>query len=145
MILAENPKNKADEATEKNPIGMEKEHPVEPAPPADFHYKEGGWGWLVVVATSYCFGVLVGMMNNYALIYNKLEIVYNGTENHVFYAAWIGSLSNGLQFFFTMFGSIFVGFFSPRKCGVAGSLITVASLIASSFVTDIKLYFLTHG
>ena len=55
-------------------------------PPKDFVYKEGGWGWVVVIATSYCFGILVGMMNNYALIYNKLEIVYNGTENHVFYA-----------------------------------------------------------
>lgn len=121
------------------------ESALDTKPPKDFHYKEGGWGWLVVIATSYCFGILVGMMNNYALIYNKLEIVYNGTENAVFYAAWIGSLSNGLQFLFTVFGSVFVGFYSPRKCGVAGSLITVASLIGSSFVKDIRMYFLTHG
>ena len=60
--------------------------PSQSKPPKNFVYKEGGWGWVVVIATSYCFGILVGMMNNYALIYNKLEIVYNGTENHVFYA-----------------------------------------------------------
>lgn len=66
-------------------------------PPKDFVYKEGGWGWVVVIATSYCFGILVGMMNNYALIYNKFEIVYNGTENHIFYA---GKFSLIKHFFF---------------------------------------------
>ena len=52
----------------------------------DFNYKEGGWGWMVVVATGYCFGILIGMINNYALIYNELDTVYNGTvKNHVVY------------------------------------------------------------
>lgn len=52
----------------------------------DFKYKEGGWGWMVVVATGYCFGILIGMINNYALIYNELDSVYNGTvKNHVVY------------------------------------------------------------
>lgn len=26
------------------------------------------------------------MINNYALIYNKLVVVYNSTENHIIYA-----------------------------------------------------------
>ena len=52
----------------------------------DFNYKEGDWGWMVVVATGYCFGILIGMINNYALIYNELDNVYNGTvKNHVVY------------------------------------------------------------
>ncbi len=52
----------------------------------NFVYKEGGWGWIVVVASSYCFGILYGMVGNYALIYNKFEIVYKTTPNHVLYA-----------------------------------------------------------
>ncbi len=52
----------------------------------EFEYMEGGWGWVVVVASAYSFGILYGMVGNYALIFNKFEEVYNGTENHVFYA-----------------------------------------------------------
>ena len=49
-------------------------------------YKEGGWGWIVVIATGYSFGIIIGLINNYALIYNEFDRVYNQTENHVFYA-----------------------------------------------------------
>lgn len=52
----------------------------------DFIYKEGGWGWVVVIASGYCFGILIGMINNYALIYNELVKVHNGTANHVVYS-----------------------------------------------------------
>lgn len=52
----------------------------------DFIHAEGGWGWIVVLATGYCFGCLMGMINNYALIYNEFDKVYNGTPNHIFYA-----------------------------------------------------------
>ena len=52
----------------------------------EFIHKEGGWGWVIVIATGYCFGTLMGMINNYALIFDKFDKVYNGTENHIFYA-----------------------------------------------------------
>jgi hypothetical protein len=51
-----------------------------------FVHMDGGYGWLVCVATFWCFGVIIGMDYNYSLIYNKLVVVYNGTENHVVYA-----------------------------------------------------------
>jgi hypothetical protein len=61
--------------------------PTEPVDVDDtFEYKEGGWGWLVVIACGFCFGILIGMVNNYALIYNGLDEAYkNTTENHVVY------------------------------------------------------------
>lgn len=52
----------------------------------NFEYKEGGLGWLVVISCGYCFGILIGMMNNYSLIYNEFDRVYNQTENHVVYS-----------------------------------------------------------
>lgn len=51
-----------------------------------FVYKEGGWGWVIVVCSGYCLGILIGMLNNYALIYNKFVKVYEGTNNVIFYA-----------------------------------------------------------
>jgi len=52
----------------------------------DFVYLEGGWGWVIVMATSINMGLILGICNNYSLVYNKLVIVYQDTENHVFYA-----------------------------------------------------------
>ena len=47
---------------------------------------DGGYGWIVCLATFWCFGIIIGMDYNYSLIYNKLVVVYNTTENHVVYA-----------------------------------------------------------
>jgi hypothetical protein len=49
-------------------------------------YREGGWGWVIVLATGYSFGIIIGLINNYALIYNEFDKVYAQTENHIFYA-----------------------------------------------------------
>lgn len=53
---------------------------------ATFVYSEGAWGWVVVAAASYCFGILIGMINNYALIYEHLIEDFKGTEHHVLYS-----------------------------------------------------------
>jgi hypothetical protein len=52
----------------------------------EFQQIDGGYGWIVCLATFWCFGIIIGMDYNYSLIYNKLVIVYNTTENHVIYA-----------------------------------------------------------
>jgi hypothetical protein len=52
----------------------------------EFEQIDGGYGWIVCLATFWCFGIIIGMDYNYSLIYNKLVIVYNTTENHVVYA-----------------------------------------------------------
>lgn len=52
---------------------------------SEFVYQEGGWGWVVVVCSGFSLGILIGMINNYSLILNEMERVYNNTENHVVY------------------------------------------------------------
>lgn len=106
---------------------------------------EGGWGWVVVIAVSYCFGILYGLVNNYALIYNEFTMVYNETENYIIYAAWTGSISYGLQCVFCIIGSILVDLFNPRIIGVAGGLISAISMVLSGWVNEIKYYLLTYG
>ncbi len=106
---------------------------------------DGGWGWVVVAAVSYCLGILYGMVNNYALLYNKFAVVYNNTENHIIYAAWTGSLSYGLQCFFCIVGCILVDFFNPRAIGVIGGLISALSMYLSSKINQIEYYILTYG
>ena len=86
------PSNKIASSESKTPIEkieidtLDVEKTVEDS--LEFVYKEGGWGWVVVGATAYCFAILIGMANNYALIHNQFVIVYNNTENHVFYSGF---------------------------------------------------------
>ena len=54
----------------------------------EFEHTEGGWGWIVVVSTGYIFGILMGFVNNYALILNEFDSAYNNTQDHIFYAGW---------------------------------------------------------
>ena len=51
----------------------------------NFKYKEGGFGWVVFLVASYTYGIIMAVMYNYSLIYNKFDIVYNNSENHVLY------------------------------------------------------------
>ena len=81
------------ERIEFDSFGVEKQLKEESNDTSDFEYKEGGWGWVVVVATGYCFAILIGMVNNYALIHNKFVVVYNSTENHVFYSGMFPAAS----------------------------------------------------
>ncbi|RNA38147.1 monocarboxylate transporter 10 [Brachionus plicatilis] len=112
---------------------------------SDFIYQEGGWGWIVVICSGFCLGILIGMINNYSLLLNEMERVYNQTENHVVYTAWIGSLSTGVQYIFCSFGSIASDFFGPRKPGIFGGLISGISLTLCIFVEELRFYFLTYG
>lgn len=72
---------------------LEKAEAVSNDPEKNFVASEGGWGWVVVLACSYNIGMLVGLMNNYAIIINGLDVAYNGTENHIFYACMFLNLN----------------------------------------------------
>ncbi len=88
FMSPENKNNEGKESATRNEESIEFiEKPLEKVDEQDdFKHREGGFlAWLVVVASGYCFGILIGMMNNYALIYNGLEKEYNSTENYVVY------------------------------------------------------------
>lgn len=55
---------------------------------SSFVHKDGGWGWIVILANSYNLGITVGTVSNYALLYNKMVLIYKNEENHVFYAGY---------------------------------------------------------
>lgn len=113
--------------------------------PSESYHSDGGWAWIVNIATGYCFGILIGMCNNYGLIYVEFERIYVGTENHVTYAGWIGSLAIGVEYIFCVLGSVLVDIFNPLKIGLLGAVISTASIIGCIFVSNMKLYFLTYG
>lgn len=57
--------------------------------------------------------------------------------------AWIGSISASLKYLMVLPGTFFVSFFRPKNVGIAGGSISAISTLACSFVTNLKVYFLT--
>jgi len=51
-----------------------------------FLHKDGGKGWFVVLASCWCFGIILTMQNTYSLLYNNMIETYKNSTNHVLYA-----------------------------------------------------------
>jgi hypothetical protein len=51
-----------------------------------FVHREGGYGWIVVFASCWCFGFIIAVSNSYSLIYNSLVDNYRNVTNNVVYA-----------------------------------------------------------
>jgi hypothetical protein len=49
-------------------------------------FVEGGLGWLILLATIWSYGVIIGMQNNYSILYLELIQVYNTTKHNVLYS-----------------------------------------------------------
>ncbi len=49
-----------------------------------FVHKEGGYGWIVVLTASYNLGVIVGLNNNYALIYDEFLMVSTDKDQSIY-------------------------------------------------------------
>ncbi len=105
--------------------------------------QETFYSWFVAILCGIIFGINIGYINIYSLIYNEFTVVYNATENNVVYAIWIGSASNGIQYAFCFVASFLVDLFGSRKIGIIGGLLSCIGLLASGFVDNIKLYFVT--
>jgi hypothetical protein len=54
-----------------------------------FVHEDGGKGWLVVLASCWCFGIILTMQNTYSLLYNNMVETYANTTNHVLYAGYL--------------------------------------------------------
>ena len=51
-----------------------------------FVFKDGGSGWFVVIASCWCFGIIISMQNSYSLLYSSIIEKYQNETNHVAYA-----------------------------------------------------------
>jgi MFS family permease len=101
-------------------------------------------------------------LKNILMGVNEVDL-YNSTDNHVVYAGnfddyikylntslllnigWIGSTTTGNEYLFCSVSCMLVDFFDARKIGFIGGVLSTFGLIASAFVNDLKLYFLTYG
>ncbi|XP_002738534.1 monocarboxylate transporter 10-like [Saccoglossus kowalevskii] len=128
-------KLKGDE--EKKPAGLR----------PSFEPPEGGWGWVVCVASFWTNGTLFGIMNSFGVLLVEMlqdpDLKKYGAD--AFTVSWIGSLSIGLTFLLSPVASVLTDKFGCRKTAMVGAVIAFIGCISSSFAKRPEYLFITYG
>ncbi|XP_075453743.1 monocarboxylate transporter 10 [Ascaphus truei] len=133
---------------EKKTIDGEPEPPMDPAGEGkEFEPPEGGWGWIVMLASMWCNGSVFGIQNACGVLFVSLIEEFGSADDPQlrFKTAWVSSLSMGMIFFCSPVVSIFTDLFGCRRTAVAGAAVGIVGLLASSFVSSIEPLYFTYG
>ncbi|XP_077325821.1 monocarboxylate transporter 8 [Lithobates pipiens] len=106
---------------------------------------EGGFGWVVVLAATWCSGSIFGIQNSFGILYVKLLKEMGGAEGQDFKTAWVGSLAMGMIFFCSPVVSIFTDRLGCRKTSSGGAAIAFIGLLCTSFTTSLGVRYFTYG
>uniref|UniRef100_A0A4W4EBJ0 Monocarboxylate transporter 10 n=1 Tax=Electrophorus electricus TaxID=8005 RepID=A0A4W4EBJ0_ELEEL len=108
---------------------------------------EGGFGWLVVFAATWCNGSIFGIQNSFGILHMMLMKEHQDTTDQTsqFRVAWVGALAMGMIFFCSPVVSIFTDHFGCRKTAVGGAFVAFLGLLSSSFATTLGLRYFTYG
>uniref|UniRef100_A0A1A8ENP6 Monocarboxylate transporter 10 n=1 Tax=Nothobranchius korthausae TaxID=1143690 RepID=A0A1A8ENP6_9TELE len=110
---------------------------------AGFVPPEGGWGWLVVFAATWCNGSIFGIQNSFGILHVMLEKEH--ADQGQFKVAWVGALAMGMIFFCSPVVSMFTDHFGCRKTAVSGAAVAFIGLLSTSFANSLMLRYFTYG
>ncbi|XP_076866886.1 monocarboxylate transporter 8-like [Brachyhypopomus gauderio] len=110
-------------------------------------FPEGGFGWLVVAAATWCNGSMFAIQNSFSILHVMLVNAHHQANETVsqFQIAWIGALSMGMVFLCSPLVSMCTDRFGCRATAVGGSLVAFVGLLTSSFAKSLALQYLTYG
>ncbi|XP_041831794.1 monocarboxylate transporter 10 [Melanotaenia boesemani] len=113
----------------------------------EFVHPEGGWGWVVMLASMWCNGSVFGIQNAFGILFLYLlrEFGSEKDEDLQFKTSWVGSLSMGMIFFCSPIVSVFTDILGCRVTAVGGAAVGFVGLLASSFVKSLGLMYFTYG
>lgn len=111
---------------------------------------EGGFGWVVVFAATWCNGSIFGIQNSFGILHEMLANDHKNSTDHTsetsqFKVAWVGALAMGMIFFCSPVVSMFTDHFGCRKTAVCGAFVAFLGLLASSFANTLALRYFTYG
>ncbi|XP_032383536.1 monocarboxylate transporter 8 [Etheostoma spectabile] len=114
---------------------------------AAFVPPEGGFGWLVVFAATWCNGSIFGIQNSFGILHMMLmkEHVDPDDQTSQFKVAWVGALAMGMIFFCSPVVSMFTDHFGCRKTAVSGAVVAFVGLLSTSFANSLSLRYFTYG
>ncbi|XP_051275492.1 monocarboxylate transporter 8 [Dicentrarchus labrax] len=114
---------------------------------AGFVPPEGGYGWLVVFAATWCNGSIFGIQNSFGILHMMLVKEHANPEDKTsqFKVAWVGALAMGMIFFCSPVVSMFTDRFGCRKTAVSGAVLAFIGLLSTSFANSLSLRYFTYG
>ncbi|XP_048348627.1 monocarboxylate transporter 10 [Sphaerodactylus townsendi] len=124
-----------------------KKPPQSPEEPAESSPPEGGWGWLVMVASMWCNGAVFGIQNSCGVLFKSMLAEFGDPDDKqlIFRTAWVSSLSMGMIFFCSPIVSVFTNVFGCRIVAVVGAAVALIGLLSSSFVRTLEPLYFTYG
>ncbi|XP_059201814.1 monocarboxylate transporter 8 [Centropristis striata] len=119
----------------------------EPGHGAPFVPPEGGYGWLVVFAATWCNGSIFGIQNSFGILHMMLMQEHTDPDDKTsqFKVAWVGALAMGMIFFCSPVVSMFTDHFGCRKTAVSGATVAFIGLLSTSFANSLSLRYFTYG
>ncbi|XP_014054393.1 monocarboxylate transporter 8 [Salmo salar] len=108
---------------------------------------EGGFGWLVVFAATWCNGSIFGIQNSFGILHMMLvkDHADPNDKTSQFKVAWVGALAMGMIFFCSPVVSMFTDHFGCRKTAVGGATVAFIGLLSTAFATSLSLRYFTYG
>ncbi|XP_053329270.1 monocarboxylate transporter 8 [Spea bombifrons] len=108
---------------------------------------EGGFGWVVVLAATWCSGSIFGIQNSFGILYVILQEEMEGNKGQGmdFKTAWVGSLAMGMIFFCSPVVSIFTDRLGCRITSSGGAAVACIGLLSSSFTNSLGVRYFTYG
>ncbi|XP_031639817.1 monocarboxylate transporter 12-like [Contarinia nasturtii] len=103
---------------------------------------DGGWGWVVVVASFLCCTIVDGIVMNIPLFYKHLRNDFQVTESEV---AFVGSFLSGFYLIAGPFVSAMANRWGFRPITILGSIIASAAFALSYKATGIVYLYIVLG
>ncbi|XP_070615757.1 monocarboxylate transporter 8 [Erythrolamprus reginae] len=114
----------------------------------DFTPPDGGFGWVVVLAATWCHGSIFGIHNSFGMLYVLLLEEGGGAHaDHTleFRTALVGSIGMGMVFLCSPIVSIFTDRIGCRTTAASGAAIAFIGLLSSSFTKSLEVRYFTYG
>uniref|UniRef100_A0A672Z3J6 Monocarboxylate transporter 10 n=1 Tax=Sphaeramia orbicularis TaxID=375764 RepID=A0A672Z3J6_9TELE len=127
--------------------GAESEMRVQVQDKHGFVAPEGGFGWLVVFAATWCNGSIFGIQNSFGILHTMLVNEHADPDDKTsqFKVAWVGALAMGMIFFCSPVVSMFTDCFGCRKTAVGGAALAFIGLLSTSFANSLGVRYFTYG
>lgn len=131
--------NKADEKDGKRPVDSENNE-------GSFNPPDGGWGWIVCLTSLWANGTVFGIINTFGIVYVQMREHYSKNDPEVsLKTAFVGSTCTGVTFLMCTVSSILSDRLGIRPTAVVGAVLATIGLIATAFIQQLELLYLTYG
>ncbi|KAK9508620.1 hypothetical protein O3M35_006141 [Rhynocoris fuscipes] len=103
---------------------------------------DGGWGWVVVIASFLVNLIADGITFSFGVIYVEFLKYFGEGKSKT---AWIGSLFMAIPLLSGPIASFLTDRYGCKKCCVMGGLLAAIGFVISAFINSIEVLFFTFG